>query len=90
MNDGKTVPLHTLTLYGLWGWVFASLLTAWLLMAFNMWHVAAMFGFTSSASAAVAVAATGRCNANRVCRLLRNLHGIQGSGLPGPELHRVP
>lgn len=88
MNDCKSVPVTTLTLYALWGWVLCSLITGWTIMAAGHLHVAIMFGFTSCASGAVAVAVTGRYNASRVCQLLRNLHGLDGEQAAA-SLHTV-
>lgn len=89
MNDtAKSVPLYTIALYALWVWVLISLAACWVLPATGHTDLGRGFGFTACVSASVAVAATGRYNATRVCRLMRVLNGIESPR--APDLHRVP
>lgn len=77
MNDARSVPLTTLTVYLLWIWVAVSLTASWSLMISGDPHVAFMFGITSCVSTGVAVVASVRCYVLRVFSLIRNLHGLE-------------
>lgn len=75
MRDSQISASKIITA-GLWAWVLVVLAAAWVVWLAGHHQLAAMFGFTSCASSAVAATGQIRCYTLRVCGLLRAVGGL--------------
>jgi len=89
MNDSPTVPICSVTAYGLWALAVLTLLAMWVLMALGYTHTAVVMGFTSGTVAPAAGVATVRCYFASLSRLVRFSAGLEGGPTAHVELHRV-
>lgn len=88
MVDGRTVGVWTMVACLLWLAAIGGLVAAWttLLLGDDPWGK--VWGVTACVASAGAVAATGRCYAARVCKLIRVVHGFDAQA-PAGELHAL-